>query len=136
MVEKFKAENSAELKKLESEIEVSTTQLTACEAKLKENKVVVNGPHAPKEAVVNRLQAPKEAVLLLSTRFASNVPIVIDFEGKKPTTNIQVKLLFIQVTLMMTPFSHMERTLKFMLPVRQHFMTKYGLSAEKIKNDR
>ena len=115
MVEKFKTENSTQVKKLESKIEIATTQLTDCKAKLKKN-----------EAVVNRPQAPKEAVLLLSTRYASNVPIVIDFEGKKLTTNIQVKLLFIQVTLMMTSFSHMERTLKFMLPVQQHFITSFG----------
>ena len=132
MVEKFKTENSTQVKKLESKIEIATTQLTDCKAKLKKN-----------EAVVNRPQAPKEAVLLLSTRYASNVPIVIDFEGKKLTiliyggrVELQVKSLFLQVTLMITPFSHMERTLKFMLPVWQHFMTKYGLSADTIKIDR
>ena len=73
-------------------------------------------------------EQPKEAVLLLSTLQPSNVPMVIDFKGKKLTINkcTLVTLLFLQETLMLIPFLHMEMTLKFLLPVRQRFITSFG----------
>ena len=69
-------EHQLEIEKLESEIEVAETQLTACNAQLEES-----------EALVNRLKPAEKAVLLLSTLKSSNVPMVIDFEGMKPTIN-------------------------------------------------
>ena len=37
---------------------------------------------------------------------------------------------------MLTPFSHMKRTPKLRIPVRQHFMTSFGYSVANMKNDR
>ena len=75
----MKSENEdhqLEIEKFESEIRVAETQLTTCNAQLKES-----------EALVNSLKPAKEAVLLLSTYKYSNVPMVIDFEGRKLTIN-------------------------------------------------
>ena len=75
----MKSENEdhqLEIEKFESEIRVAETQLTTCNAQLKES-----------EALVKSLKPPEKAVLLLSTHASSNVPMVIDFEGIKPTIN-------------------------------------------------
>ena len=75
----MKSENEdhqREIEKFESEIRVAKTQLSACNARLKES-----------EALVNSLKPPEKAVLLLSTTRSSNVPMVIDFKGRKLMLN-------------------------------------------------
>ena len=52
--------------------------------------------------------------------------LILKVGNKRFTNNLTGRLLFVQVTLMLTRFSHMKRALKLNVHVRQHFMTNFG----------